>query len=76
MTIKTKFNEGDKVYTIDTNTIKVKEFEVERISTWTSKEKTLITLYPKGDTYSSSGYDENKCFASQEELVNFVTTKE
>ena len=74
MTISTKFNEGDKVFTIDTNTIKVKEFEVGRISTWSSNGKTCVTLYPKGDTYSSNGYNEDKCFATEAELMNFITT--
>lgn len=76
MTIKTNFNEGDKVFTIDTNTIKVKEFEVGRISTCTCNGKTSVTLYPKGENYSSTGYNEDKCFSTQAELITFVTTKD
>lgn len=76
MTIKTTFNEGDKVFTIDTNTLKVKEFEVGRICTYTASGKTTVTLYPKGDTYSSNGYNEDKCFSSEAELITFVTTKD
>ena len=74
MTIKTKFNEGDKVFTIDTNTIKLKEFEIGRISTWTSNGKTNVTLYPKGDSYTSNGFNEDKCFATEAELMTFITT--
>lgn len=74
MTIKTKFNEGDKVVTIDTNTMKIKEFEVGRISTWTSAGKTRVTLYD-GDTYNSNGFEENKCFSTEAELITYITTK-
>lgn len=76
MTIKTKYNEGDKVFTIDTNTLKVKEFEVGRISTHTSKGKTSVTLYAKEDTYAANGYNEDKCFPTQAELITFVTSKD
>ena len=75
MTIKTKFNIGEKVFTIDTNTFKVKDFVVSRISTYTSDGKTNVTLYD-GDSYTASGHDESKCFATEAELLNFVTSKE
>lgn len=75
MTIKTKFNEGDKVFTIDTNALKVKELEVKRITTYTVDGKTSITLY-EGDSYTSNGYNENKCFATEAELMAFITTKD
>lgn len=75
MTIKTKFNEGDKVFTIDTNTLKVKDFEVKRISTYTSQGKTSVTLYD-GDTYTATGHDETKCFSTEAELMTFITTND
>lgn len=75
MNIKTKFNEDDKVFTIDTNTLKVKSFTVKRIGTHTSKGKTNVTLYD-GDSYNAVGYDESKCFPTESELVTFITTKD
>ena len=75
MTIKTKFNEGDRVFTIDTNTMKIKEFQISRITTWTSSGKTNVTLYD-GDSYNSNGYDENKCFSTESELLTYITTKD
>ena len=75
MNIKTKFNEGDKVFTIDANTMKVKDFVVSRITTWTSGGKTNVTLYDD-ESYTASGYDENKCFATEAELMTFITTKD
>ena len=75
MTIKTKFDVGDKVFTIDSSTLKVKEFEVSRIATYTKNDETSVSLYPKGD-FSTSGYDESKCFSTQAELITYVTTKD
>lgn len=76
MKIETKFNVGDKVFTIDSSSLKVKEFEVDHICTWTNKgKKTNVTLYD-GESYSANGYDENKCFSTEADLLTFVTTKE
>ncbi len=75
MNIKTKYNEGDKVYTIDTNCFKVKEFVVGKITTWTAGGKTSVSLYPKDASYADPSYDEDKCFTSEKELLNFITTK-
>ena len=74
MNIKTKFNIGDKVFTIDTNTLKVKNFEVKRISTFTADGTTSVTLHD-GDSYLSNGFDEGKCFMTEAELMTFITTK-
>lgn len=75
MTIKTKFNEGDKVFTIDTGSLKVKNFTVEKIITYTTKGYTSVTLYD-GDTFNANGYNENKCFSTEAELMTFITTKD
>lgn len=72
----TKYNEGDRVYTIDTNSLKVKEFEVGKITTWTTSGKTSVCLHPKGASYADPCYDESKCFASEKELLAFITTKD
>lgn len=75
MTIKTNFDEGDKVFTIDTNTLKIKDFVVKRVLTITSAGKTSVTLYD-GDSYPANGYNESKCFATEAELMTFITTKD
>ncbi len=75
MIIKTKFNEGDKVFTIDTNSLKVKDFTISRISTYTCKGKTNITVYD-GEQYNANGYDESKCFPTEAELMTFITSKD
>ena len=38
-----------------------------------SSGKTTVTLYD-GNVFDSKGYDENKCFSSQEELVAYITS--
>ena len=75
MKIETKFNEGDSVFTIDTSTLKVKNFKVDHIGTYTSKGKTTVTLYD-GESYNAKGYDENKCFGTEAELIAYVTTND
>ena len=72
MTINTKFNEGDMVFTIDTSSLKVKSFEVGRIFTSTNEGKTSETIYPKGCTYTDIGYDERKCFTTETELLQHI----
>lgn len=75
MNIKTKFNIGDHVFTIDTSTLKVKDFKVKRISTYSFEGKTSVTLY-ENESYTASGYSEDKCFATETELMTYVTTKD
>ena len=73
MEIKTKFNVGDKVVTIDPESLKIKEFEVSSISTSTSNDgKTAVYLYPKDGTIYNS-VNEDKCFPDHESLIDHVT---
>ena len=73
MTIKTKFNIGDKVFTIDTCSLKIKEFVIDHISTLSEGNKTIVTLYD-GESYLAQGYDESKCFPTEAELMTFIST--
>lgn len=75
MTITTKFNEGDSVFTIDTISMKIKEFKISRISTYTVKGETSVTLYESDSCYAT-GYDECKCFPTAAELLTFITSKD
>ena len=76
MNITTKYNVGDKVFTLDTKTLKVKQIEIDRIITL-SKEggETSVSLYDKEDDYCNNSYDESKCFPTEAELITFITTK-
>lgn len=74
MTVNTKFNIGDKVVTIDTNTLKLKEFVIKRMFVNLYKDKVYVSLYGD-DTYTSTSYDEEKCFSTEEELMDFIKPK-
>lgn len=76
MNIQTKFNIGDKVCTIDKKTMKVREFEVESIGMVITKEKQSVILRAKGDSVYDDGYDEKYCFTNENELLDYITTKE
>ena len=70
MTIKTKYNVGDKVYTIDKNSMKVLPFKIKTIVS-ISDESTAVRLTPEGKDYDS--YDEKRCFPSEDELIRYIT---
>lgn len=75
MNITTKFEIGQKAFTIDVNTLKVKEFEVGTIDVYVNgKGEVRVTLYPK-DGSSFDGTDESKCFADRQSLIDHITEK-
>ena len=73
MDIKTKFSVGDNVFTVDTKTIKLKKFEVGRIAVSVTEGKTIVILYEKDASAYDSGYSEDKCFATEGDLVRHLT---
>lgn len=78
MDIKTKFNVGERVFTINMNTFKVKVFEIGCISTFVREDGSIHICYtPKGaGSYSLDNYEESKCFASKEELLSYINSNE
>lgn len=77
MNITTKFNIGDKVCTIDKNTMKVKAFEIGLISVYVSKTgKPSVNYRASGDGYTGDSYEEEFCFPNETELLAYITTKE
>lgn len=76
MNIQTKFNIGNKVCTIDKKTMKVKEFEIGSVSVFASKDEESNVRYYDNEYYSHDGYEEKLCFASEKELLSYITTKE
>ena len=74
MKIVTKFNVGDTVYTIDKETMKLKEFEVSYVSVFSTKnEDVRISYGVKCDSYKRESYDARVCFASKDDLLDYVT---
>lgn len=71
MEIKTKFNVGDKVFTIDNNSFRIKEFKVGSMMVFFNDTGNLrTTLYPTDDYMSS--YDEDRCFPTKEDLLKYI----
>jgi hypothetical protein len=68
MDIKTKFNVGDKLWTI--KDFKAYEFEVGRISIYADKQNADVNYYPKGDFMSTDSYKEINCYSTKEELIS------
>lgn len=74
MNIQTKFNNGDKVFTIDHETMKVKEFEIGTICVCAiGCGAPSVSYYEK---VGSESYGEARCFASESELLAYITTKD
>lgn len=71
MDIQTKFNLGDTAYTIDPSSMKLKSFEVKKIMVSTSENQVYTSLLDAED-YTAIHYDEDKCFATKEELLEYV----
>lgn len=67
MEIKTKYNVGDKLWTI--KDCKAIEFEVGSLLINVNKDKKRISYYPKADVFSTENYEEDICFSSKEELI-------
>lgn len=67
MNITTKFNVGDKLWTI--KDCKAYEFEVDRISIYANNLKTDVYYYPKCDNMLSESHNEDNCYSSKEELI-------
>lgn len=63
---------GEKLFTIEKKSLKIKEFEVASISACTIGENSLITYRAKDDGILSDGYDEDKCFATKHELLTYI----
>lgn len=69
MQIKTKFNCGETVFTIDPKNLKVFSFVIDSIIVHLWKGKVSTSIYPKDGTTS---YNEDNCFSTKEELIKHI----
>lgn len=76
-TIKTKFNVGDEIVTLDKETKKVVTLKVGHVTSSIDKKGTQsVSYYPindSGDVDFYSSYDEKFCFGSKEQLLDYIT---
>jgi len=71
-TMKSGFDLGQKVFTIDKDEMKMVSFEVAKITCVMSKDKNEAYLYASEDSSWYQGYKEKNCFASEEELLEHL----
>lgn len=76
--IKTKFNVGDKVSTIDKETKKAVDITIGCVTASITKRGTIINVNPfkstDGEIDWYTSYDENHCFASRDELMKYINS--
>lgn len=71
----TKFNVGDRVTTFDNKTRKAIDFTVGCIGVHIGKDYKSVTYYPvdeSGRTCYEDSHEEDLCFATKEELLDYV----
>ena len=72
-TISTKFDLGQKAWTIDPDTLKIVEFEVGKIKCECVEQGVTMYLHPMIDgSPKYSGYRENVCFPTREDLMKHL----
>lgn len=72
MNIETRFEVGDTIFTIDPDTLKVKRYEVESVTTIANCNGVTSYVIPKGKSAYRS-IDERKCFRTREELIGYIS---
>ena len=72
MNVSTKFNVGETVATVDKETMKIIEQPISMISVFIFHEKVRIS-YMLED--SKGSYEEDLCFVSKEQLVNYMLSR-
>lgn len=75
MEIKTKFNINDKVFTIDTKTLKMKEIEIGSVCVFADEDGNRVKYIAKGESLMSDSYKEDVCFGTDQELLNHIRNK-
>jgi len=75
MTINTKFKPGDTVYTLDKKSMKIMSFEIDTVIFCSNPRLTYISYKPADCQVECiyDTYDEDKCFASEKELIDYIT---
>lgn len=76
MVFNTKFNVGDKLFTIDRETMKVRNFTVKSVCIISSSDKASISYVPEGDDVWKPNIPEERCFDSKEALFEYIESSE
>lgn len=71
----TKFNVGDKVVTLSKDTKKMIEITIAQMVVTVKKDSSSVSVYPQnqdGSTDYYTSYEECYCFATRDELINYI----
>lgn len=72
MNVSTKFNVGEKVATVEKNTMKIIESSISMIGVYIYNDKVNVSY----SLEENNGiYSEDVCFRSKEELVNYMLSR-
>ena len=74
MNVQTKYNVGDKVCTIDKETLKIREFEIESVSINSNENGAVIKYHAKGDSAYADNIPEEHCFAEKHDLLSHISS--
>ena len=69
MTIETKFNINDIVFVLDRNAVRERRIYFIR---WDSKNGVYYSVYVGDETDAEKQFHESKCFATKQELLNYL----
>lgn len=69
MNIQTKYNIGDKVFTIDTRAMKIIEFTIDSMYISVGKDRADVFYTALSE---AQHYKEECCFATKHELLTFL----
>lgn len=75
MTITTNYNIGDVIYTVDTDTLKIINAPVTRVSVSARQDIQPIVLYSIEIDGNNKCIEQSKCFASAEALMRHLSQK-
>lgn len=74
MEVKTKFNAGDSVFFIDNKTKKAVCRKIDYISVTADKKVRVTYGFFEKDSYKANYVEEEFCFATKQELLNYITS--
>lgn len=74
MEVKTKFNAGDSVFFIDNQTKKAVCRKIDYISVTAEKTARVSYAFVEKESYKTEYVEENLCFATEQELLNYITS--
>jgi hypothetical protein len=75
MTITTNYNIGDVIYTVDTDTLKIINAPITRVSVGATQDMQLTVIYTIEIDGNFKCIEQSKCFASAEELMRHLSQK-